>query len=133
MFVMRSSGWTNLKGRTRLSSSPIHTAWRIIGGQQLTHNQRVRRTTPNLSKGPLLATKWTENGVLVGGLGGEVQKVHFLGQRSIFGRPAPPQIRSWIRAWGTDFSFKTVSLSCFFFSWGWRWDKPKGTVGEYSL
>ena len=42
----------------------------------------VRRTTPNLPKGPLLATKWAKNFFFfsckrVGG--GEVQKVHLLG------------------------------------------------------
>ena len=30
----------------------------------------VRRTTPNLSKGPLLVTKWAKNWVFVGGLRG---------------------------------------------------------------
>ena len=47
----------------------------------------VRRTTPNLPKCPLLATKWAKNGVFVGGLRGvrlrkstfAVQKVHFCG------------------------------------------------------
>ena len=43
---------------------------------------RSRGTYPSKSaKGPLLATNWVENGVIVGGLRGEVQKVHFLGPK----------------------------------------------------
>ena len=47
----------------------------------------MRRTTPNLPKGPLLVTKWAKNGVFVGGVKGVrfkkstlgVWKVHFCG------------------------------------------------------
>ena len=64
----------------------------------------VQRTPSNLSKGPLLATKWAKNGIFVGGLRGMrfkkstflVQKVHFLGG------PAPPKIDpAWLRAWAS--------------------------------
>ena len=41
--------------------------------------RRVRCTSPNLAKGPLLGTKWAKNGVFVGGLRGEVQKSPLLG------------------------------------------------------
>ena len=41
---------------------------------------------PNLTKGPLLATKWAKNGVFVGGLRG----VRF--KKSTFGGLAPPKI-----------------------------------------
>ena len=36
----------------------------------LARSQGGRRTTPNLPKGPLLATKWAKNGVFVGRLRG---------------------------------------------------------------
>ena len=42
----------------------------------------VRRTTPNLPKGPLFATKLAKNGVLWGG-GDYVQKVYFLSQSGL--------------------------------------------------
>ena len=48
-----------------------------------------------LPKGPLLATKWAENGVFVRELRGEVQKVHFLGPKGPhFGVLPPPPNRS---------------------------------------
>ena len=64
------------------------------------HRQGVRCTTPNLPKGPLLATKWTKHVFFFFFCRGvKVQKVYLLGpQGPLLEGPTPPQLLSWLRA-----------------------------------
>ena len=51
-------------------------------------------------KGPLLATKWSKNGVFVVEMGVRFKKSTFLGPKGpLLGVPQLPQIRSWLWAW----------------------------------
>ena len=55
----------------------------------------VQRTTPNLSIGPFLATKWVKNGIFVGG-SRRVMLVHILDQKGPLFEDtaaAPPHIK----------------------------------------
>ena len=82
------------------------TQWefrRFEGYRMQAHSQGVRCTTPNLHKGLPLANKWSKMGFLLFCIRVKrvrFKKVHFLGPTCPhFGDPAPPQNRSWLRAW----------------------------------
>ncbi len=87
--------------RTRMTEFLGLVAWSLSTRPVARGGAGVQRTTPNLPKGALFATKWAKKGVLWGGLGlkgplfvtkwakmgfyagrGEVQKVHFVGFRT---------------------------------------------------